>query len=183
MGRKAKAKSEGEREAILLRVFDLMCEGHSVEACGGILGMKAGTLRQWVMVASPAMRERYWVARRLWGSALADEAVEIARESVNASSTVDKLKIDTFLRLAGKANPQEYGDKQVVEHQGTQKLEIVVREEAKPVRQVSASAQMDAVIATIGDASQQFLVQGKVEEAEFHVEQAGSADQPLDSVG
>jgi hypothetical protein len=114
---------------------------------------------------------------------LADEAVEIARESVNASSTVDKLKIDTFLRLAGKANPQEYGDKQVVEHQGTQKLEIVVREEAKPVRQVSASAQMDAVIATIGDASQQFLVQGKVEEAEFHVEQAGSADQPLDSVG
>jgi predicted membrane chloride channel (bestrophin family) len=169
MGRKAKAKSEGEREAILLRVFDLMCEGHSVEACGGILGMKAGTLRQWVMVASPAMRERYWVARRLWGSALADEAVEIARESVNASSTVDKLKIDTFLRLAGKANPQEYGDKQVVEHQGTQKLEIVVREEAKPVRQVSASAQMDAVIATIGDASQQFLVQGKVEDAEFEV--------------
>jgi predicted membrane chloride channel (bestrophin family) len=183
MGRKAKAKSEGEREAILLRVFDLMCEGHSVEACGGILGMKAGTLRQWVMVASPAMRERYWVARRLWGSALADEAVEIARESVNASSTVDKLKIDTFLRLAGKANPQEYGDKQVVEHQGTQKLEIVVREEAKPVRQVSASAQMEAVIATIGDASQQFLVQGKVEEAEFEVEQASSADQPLDSVG
>ena len=170
MGRKAKAKSEGEREAILLRVFDLMCEGHSVEACGGILGMKAGTLRQWVMVASPAMRERYWVARRLWGSALADEAVEIARESVNASSTVDKLKIDTFLRLAGKANPQEYGDKQVVEHQGTQKLEIVVREEAKPVRQVSASAQMDAVIATIGDASQQFLVQGKVEDAEFEVD-------------
>jgi predicted membrane chloride channel (bestrophin family) len=145
--------------------------------------MKAGTLRQWVMVASPAMRERYWVARRLWGSALADEAVEIARESVNASSTVDKLKIDTFLRLAGKANPQEYGDKQVVEHQGTQKLEIVVREEAKPVRQVSASAQMDAVIATIGDASQQFLVQGKSVDAEFHVEQASSADQPLDSVG
>ena len=129
MGRKAKAKSEGEREAILLRVFDLMCEGHSVEACGGILGMKAGTLRQWVMGARPVVREQYWVARRLWGSALADEAVEIARESVNASSTVDKLKIDTFLRLAGKANPQEYGDKQVVEHSGGQELRIKVVEE------------------------------------------------------
>ena len=150
MGRKAKAKSVEEREAVLLRVFDLMCEGHSVEACGGIVGMKAGTIRQWVLEASPAVREKYFVARRLWGSALADEAVEIARESVNASSTVDKLKIDTFLRLAGKANPAEYGDKQVVEHQGTQKLEIVVREEAKPVRQVSASAQMDAVAVGIG---------------------------------
>jgi hypothetical protein len=127
--------------------------------------MKAGTLRQWVMVASPAMRERYWVARRLWGSALADEAVEIARESVNASSTVDKLKIDTFLRLAGKANPQEYGDKQVVEHQGTQKLEIVVREEAKPVRQISASAVLGEVQA-LGNGGQAVLVlDGAVEEA------------------
>jgi hypothetical protein len=96
---------------------------------------------------------------------------------------VDKLKIDTFLRLAGKANPQEYGDKQVVEHQGTQKLEIVVREEAKPVRQVSASAQMEAVATSVVAQASQMLVQGKVEEAEFEVEQAGSADQPLDSVG
>jgi hypothetical protein len=169
MGRKAKARGEGEKREILLRVFDLMCEGHSVEACGGIVGVKAGTLRQWVMVASEDLRAQYFVARRLWGSALADEAVEIARESVNASSTVDKLKIDTFLRLAGKANPQEYGDKQVVEHQGTQKLEIVVREEAKPVRQISASAEMDAVIAVIGEASQNVLVQGKSVEAEFEV--------------
>ena len=183
MGRKAKAKSEGEREAILLRVFDLMCEGHSVEACGGILGMKAGTLRQWVMGARPVVREQYWVARRLWGSALADEAVEIARESVNASSTVDKLKIDTFLRLAGKANPQEYGDKQVVEHQGTQKLEIVVREEAKPLRQVSASAQMEAVATSVVAQASQMLVQGNAQDVEFQVEPAHPADQPLDSGG
>lgn len=175
MGRKAKAKSVEEKEAVLLRVFDLMCEGHSVEACGGIVGMKAGTIRQWVLEASPAMRERYFVARRLWGSALADEAVEIARESVNASSTVDKLKIDTFLRLAGKANPAEYGDKQVVEHQGTQKLEIVVREEAKPVRQVSASATMDAVAGAVVAQASQLLVQGNVQDAEvLHVEQVST---------
>jgi hypothetical protein len=46
-----------------------------------------------------------------------------------------------------------------------------------------ASAEMDAVIATIGDASQNLVVQGNPVDAEFHVEQASSADQPLDSVG
>lgn len=124
---------------VLGRVFDLMCEGLTVEEASGVVGVKAATLRQWVLRASAEVQRGYWEARRLWGSALADEAVLVARESVNQTATVDKLKIDTFLRLAGKANPQEYGEKQVVEHSGTQKLEIVVREEEKPVRQVRAS--------------------------------------------
>lgn len=176
MGRRAKERSEEEKLGIVERVMDLMCEGHTVEAAGGIVDVKPGTIRQWILRGGPEVQKRYWEARRLFGSALADEAIEIARNSTNASSTVDKLQIDTFMRVAGKANPVEYGDKQVVEHQGTQKLEIVVREEAKPVRQVSASAQMDAVVATIGQATQNLLVQGNVQDAEFHVEQVSQSE-------
>lgn len=165
MGRKAKERSEAEREEVLYRLFDLMCEGMTVEEASGGLGVRAATLRQWVLRAGPVVQRKYWEARRLWGSALADEAVVVARESVNQTSTVDKLKIDTFLRLAGKANPQEYGEKQVVEHQGSQKLEIVVREEEKPVRQVSATAQVAGVVTAMAlSAGSIPLVQGNSEE-------------------
>ena len=155
-----------------MRVFDLMCDGLSVEEAGREVGVKAGTLRQWVLRASPVVQKRYWEARRLWGSALADEALVVARESVNQTSTVDKIRIDTLLRLAGKANPAEYGDKQVVEHQGSQKLEIVVREEEKPLRQISASAQVAGAVSAMALASGSIpVVQDKVgEEEEIEVE-------------
>ena len=167
MGRRAKERTEAEREEVLLRVFDLMCEGQSVEEAGGVVGVKGGTLRQWVLRAGPAVQRRYWEARRLWGSALAEEALVVARESVNQTSTVDKIRIDTLLRLAGKANPVEYGDKQVVEHQGSQKLEIVVKEEAKPIRQVSATAQVAGAVSAMALAAGTIpAVQGNVEEAE-----------------
>ena len=178
MPRKPRERGEGERVAVLEQVFGWMCEGYSVEECAPKVGVKAGTLRMWVLRASPEVQKRYWEARRLWGSALAEQAVVIARESVNQTSTVDKLKIDTFLRLAGKANPAEYGEKQVVEHQGAQKLEIVVREEAKPLRQVSATAQLtEAGAAVIAAASQSVpALQGKVEVEEAVVEPVSERD-------
>lgn len=170
MPRKPRERTEGEREAILERVFGMMCEGMSVEECGPVVGVKPGTLRQWVLRGSPELQKKYWEARRLWGSALAEQAVVVAKESVNQTSTVDKLKIDTFLRLAGKANPAEYGEKQVVEHQGAQKLEIVVREEEKPVRGMTATAQLtEAGASVIAAASQMPALQSNsagVEEAE-----------------
>ena len=146
MGRRARARSVGEREEVLGRVFELMCGGVSVEESSKVVGVAAGTLRAWILEASEEVRARYFVARRLWGAALAEEALVVARESVNQTSTVDKIRIDTLLRLAGKANPAEYGDKQVVEHQGTQVLEIKVVEEVKPMRQIAASAVVDAVV-------------------------------------
>lgn len=177
MGRKAKERSAEEREEVLGKLFDLMCEGQTVEEASGVLGVRAATLRQWVLRARPEVQKKYWEARRLWGSALADEAVGIARESVNQTSTVDKLKIDTFLRLAGKANPQEYGEKQVVEHQGTQKLEIVVREEVKPVRGMTATAQLtEAGASVIAAASQMPALQGNVEVEEAVVVEATDVD-------
>lgn len=175
--RKPRERGEAERAEILERVFGMMCEGMSVEECGPVVGVKAGTLRQWVLRASPEVQKRYWEARRLWGSALAEQAVVVARESVNQTSTVDKLKIDTFLRLAGKANPVEYGEKQVVEHQGAQKLEIVVREEEKPLRAVSATAQVAGAVSAMALASGSIpALQGKSEVEEAVVEPVAEAE-------
>lgn len=170
--RKPRERSEGERGEVLERVFGMMCEGMSVEECGPVVGVKAGTLRQWVLRSPPEVQKKYWEARRLWGSALAEQAVVIARESVNQTSTVDKLKIDTFLRLAGKANPVEYGEKQVVEHSGAQKLEIVVREEVKPVRAASVTAQLtEAGAAMLASAAHSIpALQGKSAVEEVVVE-------------
>ena len=109
---------------------------------------------------------------------MAEQAVVIARESVNQTSTVDKLKIDTFLRLAGKAYPVEYGEKQVVEHQGAQKLEIVVREEVKPVRAASVTAQLTEAGASVIAAVSQSLpaLQGKSEVEDAVVEGVPEAE-------
>lgn len=176
--RKPRERGEAERAEVLERVFGMMCEGLSVEECGPVVGVKAGTLRQWVLRASPEVQKRYWEARRLWGSALAEQAVVVARESVNQTSTVDKLKIDTFLRLAGKANPVEYGEKQVVEHSGAQKLEIVVREEVKPVRAASVTAQLTEAGASVIAAVSQSLpaLHGKSEVEDAVVEGVPEAE-------
>jgi hypothetical protein len=75
----------------------------------------------------------------MMGSALAEEALLVARGTTNATAVADKLLVDTLRWKAGKANPREYGEKQVVEHSGTQRLEVVVKEEEKPVRQLRAT--------------------------------------------
>lgn len=175
MPRKPRERGEAERLEVLEQVFGWMCEGWSVEECAPKVGVKAGTLRMWVLRAPPEVQKKYWEARRLWGSALAEQAVVIARESVNQTSTVDKLKIDTFLRLAGKANPAEYGEKQVVEHSGSQKLEIVVREEVKPVRVTAQLTEAGAAMLASGVRSVPAL-QGKAEIADAVVEDVSVGD-------
>jgi hypothetical protein len=142
MGRRARERSEEEREEVLDRVFDVMCAGGTVEEASREVGVKAATVRQWVVRGSVGVRERYWEARKMLGSALAEEALRVARETTNATAVADKLLVDTLRWAAGKANPGEYGEKQVVEHQGTQRLEVVVREEEKPMRQIQATAVM-----------------------------------------
>ena len=145
--------TKAERVEVLERVFGLMCGGRTVEEASKEVGVKAATVRQWVVRSEPEVRERYWEARRMLGSALAEEALAVARNTCNATAVADKLLVDTLRWAAGKANPGEYGEKQVVEHQGTQKLEIVVKEEEKPIRQLRGTMQAiegGAVAAVLG---------------------------------
>ena len=76
--------------------------------------------------------------RPLLGAAFAEEAIRVARESSNATSAQDRTLIDTLKWAAAKAAPMEYGEKQVVEHQGQQTLQVKVLEEDAPVRNVQA---------------------------------------------
>lgn len=76
--------------------------------------------------------------RPLLGAAFAEEAIRVARESSNATSAQDRTLIDTLKWAAAKAAPAEYGEKQVVEHQGQQTLQVKVLEDEAPVRNVQA---------------------------------------------
>lgn len=172
--------SEEEKAGILEVVVERMCCGWTVEeAVRGVegefeaLGVNAGTVRMWVLRADPAFKQRYAEARVMLGSALAEEAILVARNTCNATAVADRLLVDTLKWKAGKANPRDYGEKQVVEHQGEQKLEIVVREESKPLRnpqlagQLTASAVLDHAITTahLPAKTQETLVQDNPEDA------------------
>jgi hypothetical protein len=79
------------------------------------------------------------------GQALAEEAILVARESTSSTTATDRVLIETLKWAASKANPVEYGDKQTIEHQGMQTLQVKVVEDDIPVR--SAKALESAVVA------------------------------------
>lgn len=146
--------SEEEKREVLERVVERMCCGWTVEeAVRGVEGefepegVNAGTVRMWVVRADEEFKARYAEARVMMGAAMAEEALLVARNTTNATAVADRLLVDTLRWKAGKANPV-YSDKQVVEHQGQQKLEIVVREEAKPLRSEDKGAIAAGIVAT-----------------------------------
>jgi hypothetical protein len=96
-------------------------------------GVPANALRKW-LVSDPEWHQQYTKARLLQGQAMAEEAIHVARETTNHSSAADRLLIETLKWAASKANPQEFGDKQTVEHQGAQTLQIKVVEDDAPPR-------------------------------------------------
>jgi hypothetical protein len=135
-----------ERLEVAEEVLRLMAEGRTVEeAVKGIarergLVLTAGQVRKW-MAREEGLWEQYLRARKLQGSAFAEEAILVARESTNSTSTVDKTLIETLKWAAARANPAEYGDRQVVEHAGSQQLSIKVVEDDAPVRNQQALAE------------------------------------------
>jgi transposase-like protein len=126
-----------ERREILAQVLLGMANGRTVADTAREVKVRAGTIRQWI-ARDPAVYEEYRRMRPLLGAAFAEEAIRVARESSNATSAQDRTLIDTLKWAAAKAAPIEYGEKQVVEHQGQQTLQVKVLEEDAPVRNVQA---------------------------------------------
>ena len=119
-------------------VLEAMCRGETVDSAAKAQGVASGTVRQW-FARDEAWRGRYREARLIQGQAMAEEAVRIAREATNYSTAVDKLLIETLKWAASKANPAEYGEKQTVEHQGSQQLQVkIVEEDAGTPRAIRA---------------------------------------------
>ena len=81
----------------------------------------------------------------LMGQAFAEEALHIARESTTSTTALDRVLIDTLKWAAAKANPSEYGEKQTVEHQGAQTLQVRIVEDDAPLRNPKAAEQFKQI--------------------------------------
>jgi len=134
------AWSDEEQAEIVERVLVGMAEGKTltdtVNAVGATLDrpVTPGTVRRW-MIANEAWFGRYQRTKVLLGQALAEEAIQVARDSTSHSSNIDRVLIETLKWAASKANPTEYGERQTVEHQGAQTLQIkVIESEGTPAQ-------------------------------------------------
>ncbi len=133
--------TEAEQAAVCEAVIEAMAEGVTVAealsgpeivALAGTRALTPGMVRRW-MGAEEGRWSAYQAGKRALAMALAEEALQVARDATGHSSAADKLLIDQLRWHAAKLAPQEFGDRQVVEHQGEQKLVIEVVEVGAPM--------------------------------------------------
>ena len=152
MSKTVKKPDEAERQhEIVEAVLDGMAEGHTlhetVKRVAKVRGepLTPGAVRRWI-ASQEEWFLRYQRTKTLLGQAFAEEAILVARESTSSTTATDRVLIETLKWAAAKANPVEYGEKQTVEHQGTQTLQVKVVEDDAPVR--NAKALQSAMVAS-----------------------------------
>lgn len=158
MSTRKHAVSEERKAEVVAEVLGRMADGQTVkEAVGAMkLDVSDGTVRRW-MTEREEWAGEYQRAKKLMASAMAEEALRVARESTNYSSAADRVLIETLKWAAGKANPAEYGDRQTVEHQGAQTLQVKIVEDDVPVKNVRAMT--DSAKEVVSGAIMQIAVQ------------------------
>lgn len=139
MATKAVASAEpkgvavAERGAVVEAVLLAMAEGRTLadavrgwaKAAG--VSVTPGQVRMWI-ARDAGWLAQYQAMKPVLGVALAEEALRVAREATRNSSAEDRLLIDTLRWAASKLAPLEFGERQVVEHQGAQELVVRVVE-------------------------------------------------------
>lgn len=135
-GRKPLLSSEDQAD-VVAEVFDGMTNGHTVADTAKRLGLRPGTVRGWI-ANDPAWFAEYQRRRPLLGASFAEEAIRVARESSSQTTATDRVLIETLKWAAAKSAPLEYGEKQTVQHEGQQTLQVKVLEDEVPVRNVKA---------------------------------------------
>ena len=147
------ADEENLQHEIVELVLEGMAEGHTlsetVKKVSRLRGqpLTPGTVRRWI-IAEEAYYARYQKTKTMLGQAFAEEAILVARESTSSTTAMDRVLIETLKWAAAKANPVEYGEKQTVEHQGSQTLSVKIVEDDAPVRNQKAleAGKVSAVI-------------------------------------
>ena len=152
--------TEAQRREAVELVLDGMAEGKTLadtvreiakgQRKAGKTGSEVltqGQVRRWV-VEDETQFVQYQRMKRMLGQAFAEEALHIARESTTASTALDRVLIDTLKWAAAKANPSEYGEKQTVEHQGAQTLQVKIVEDTPEIRNPKAAEQIGNAVAT-----------------------------------
>ena len=147
------SKPRDEQAAIVAQVFEGMTNGHTVADTCRRLKLNPGTVRQWIAKDADWTAE-YQRCRPLLGAALAEEAIRVARESTTQTTAMDRVLIETLKWAAAKSAPAEYGEKQTVQHEGQQTLQVKVIEDEVPVRNVKAlrEAAVTAVLKAAAEA-------------------------------
>lgn len=141
--------TEAQQAQIVEAVLAGMAEGQTLQdtvrkvAQDGGLKLTPGQVRQW-MVRNEDWFQRYQKTKTLLGQAFAEEAIQIARESTSQSTAIDRVLIETLKWAAAKANPVEYGERQTVQHEGAQTLQVKVIEENIPLRNVQQQKALEA---------------------------------------
>jgi len=126
---------------------DTVREMAKAQRMQGQVAITAGQVRRWI-TEDEAQFTQYQRMKRMLGQAFAEEAVHIARESTTSTTAMDRVLIETLKWAAAKANPAEYGEKQTVEHQGAQTLQVRIVEDAPEIRNPKAAEQVGNAIAT-----------------------------------
>jgi hypothetical protein len=116
-----------------------LANGGTVLAVAKELGVEAGALRHWI-VRKEETYKRYAAARELQGTTFAERAIELANAATNKTVGVARLQVDTYRWFASRANPREWGDKQLVETSGEQTLRVVVEEDGGAPMEQTARA-------------------------------------------
>ena len=129
--------TDDERREIVAQVFEGMTNGHTVADTCRRLKLNPGTVRKW-LAGDADWSAEYQRCRPMLGAALAEEAIRVARESTSQTTAMDRVLIETLKWAAAKSAPAEYGEKQVVQHEGQQTLQVRVLEDEVPVRNVKA---------------------------------------------
>ena len=122
-------------------VWSMLERGSTVIAVAEHLGVSVSAIDRWVQRGGETRREAYARARARGGQSLAEESILIADQATPQDVQVAKLRIDTRWKMAGKLNPNEYGDKAQeininlgdITLSALRKREIIDVEDVKPV--------------------------------------------------
>ena len=150
--------TEREKAEIVEAVLEGMAEGQTVGdtvkerqreywKAGKKSPLSPGTVRNWIRF-NDQWYAQYLKLRPMLGQALAEEAIRVARDSTSSTTATDRVLIETLKWAAAKANPQEYGEKQTVEHQGAQTLQVKIVEDAPTIKNPDAARQIGDAVAT-----------------------------------
>ncbi|HPA82140.1 MAG TPA: hypothetical protein PLS95_15070 [Thermoanaerobaculales bacterium] len=117
--------------ALGTRICKRVANGETLREIAETPGMPCeSTIRLWA-VKLPGFSEEYARARELQADAMADEAIAVARRKGN-NPIGDRLLVDTLKWAASKLKPRSYSDRVQVEHQGEQKVQVVVTYQDDP---------------------------------------------------
>jgi len=145
--------SDAVKADVVEAVLEGMAEGQTLQdtvrkvAQQQAVKVTPGLVRTWIVAQDDWFR-RYQKTKALLGQAFAEEAIAIARDSTTQSTAIDRVLIETLKWAAAKANPVEYGEKQTVEHQGAQTLQVRIVEDDVPLRNPKAAEQVGNAVAT-----------------------------------